>query len=196
MSDDYRALLANPELTRTLGRSAAGEIEIVPPDALPEQDRADLAPAGILYRDRYIQLVRDVVRFPSGALGTYVRILPDASVAGVCIVPLCRGQLTLIREFRHPTRSWHLQLPRGFAEHGISPADSASRELFEEIGIRADALSYLGSIFADTGLIGAPIALYSVAIEDEPKATGDTGVAELVLATPPAVSGDAGERRH
>ena len=60
--------------------------------------------------------MRDPVRFPSGKLGTYLRILEPSALdgaAGVVLLPV-RDNVIFLREvFRHATRRWELELPRG-----------------------------------------------------------------------------------
>lgn len=73
------------------------------------------AEVGIAFRDQYVLLLRDAVRFADGSLGTYIRMVaPENSFQGVAILPVWQRQVLLIRHFRHATRAWHLEVPRGF----------------------------------------------------------------------------------
>lgn len=183
MTSDYAAILADTALTSVMGDASKGEIQIVLPDALESSARTRLSPLGLVYRDDYIFIVRDAVRFPSGAIGTYIRIFTSSEkVGGVCIVPIYRGKVTFIRQFRHATRSWHVEIPRGFAEPGATPQQNAARELTEEVGVESKNWHSLGYIFADTGLIGSSIAVFAAEFDEHPTAFGDTGQAELLLA--------------
>lgn len=189
MTDEYHTILQNPELTQTLGDFAKGEIQILTTTSVvPEQ--ASAPELGVVYRDEYIRIVRDRVLFPSGELGTYIRILLSTSRVGcVCIVPTWEQSYVLIRQFRHPTRSWHLEFPRGSSELDCSIKENAARELREEVGASAIEMEFVGEIFPDTGLIGSSIAIFRAHLSEPPHAMGDTGAAELILADQSEVEG-------
>lgn len=116
---------------------------------------------GIVYQDRYILLLRDRVRFPGGAPGAYLRVIPADSSPGVAVLPVEAGRIVLVHHFRHATRQWHWEIPRGFGDPGDRSAeDSARRELQEEIGAVAQSLHDLGRIHPDTGMSSSVVALF------------------------------------
>lgn len=118
------------------------------------------ATVGVAYRDQYLLILRDAVRYTDGSLGTYIRAInPYPGHTGVAILPVCLGEVILIRHFRHATRSWHLEIPRGFGESGNTPED-ARRELAEEIGATASRLVELGEFYPDTGVSDSRVALF------------------------------------
>ncbi|MFE0422925.1 NUDIX hydrolase [Streptomyces sp. NPDC058953] len=121
---------------------------------------------GVVYSDRFITLVRDAVRFPGGALGLYTRVVPTRAGPGVVILPLLGpdNAIVVIEHYRHATRSWHWEVPRGMGEPGISGAESVARELREEIGAEAEEVIPLGRFHADTGLLGDDVELYAARI--------------------------------
>lgn len=126
-------------------------------------------PVGVVYRDRYITLIRDAVRFPGGGLGLYTRILPTGDAPGVVVLPLIDGgpdgpDIVLVEHYRHATRAWHLEAPRGMGEPGSEAPENAIRELREELGVRLDELVPLGKVHADTGLLGGHAELYAAHI--------------------------------
>lgn len=61
------------------------------------------------------------------------------------------GKVVLIRHERHATRAKHWEIPRGFAAHGESPAETARREAVEEIGIPEPEIIDIGSVYPDRG---------------------------------------------
>ena len=118
------------------------------------------AEVGIAFRDQYVLLLRDAVRFADGALGTYIRMVaPENSFQGVAILPVWQRQVLLIRHFRHATRAWHLEVPRGFGSDPDTGV-SARRELAEEIGASEVELTDLGEIYADAGADSSAVALF------------------------------------
>jgi len=120
----------------------------------------DWAEVGVAFRDQYVLLLRDAVRFADGSLGTYIRIVaPVNSFQGVVVLPVWQGQVLLIRHFRHATRAWHLEVPRGFGSDS-DPAVSARRELAEEIGASDVELIELGEMYADAGADSSSVAMF------------------------------------
>ena len=123
-------------------------------------------PVGVVYADRFITVVRDAVRFPDGSLGLYVRTLPAGGAPGVVVLPLIGtgSDIVLVEHYRHATRAWHLEAPRGMGEAGEGGPANAIRELEEELGVRAGELISLGTVHADSGLLGGHAELYAARI--------------------------------
>ena len=125
---------------------------------------AEWATVGVVYRDQYRLLVRDAVRYVDGSLGTYIRELAvDPRFLGVAILPVWQDNVLLIRHFRHATRMWHLEIPRGFGT-AEDAEESARRELAEEIGASGAALTSLGEMYPDTGAGDSRVALFYAAV--------------------------------
>src|SRR5215475_759009 len=107
---------------------------------------------GLVFEDKYVRVLRDAVEFPDGNRGTSSRILSKGGeVTGVAVLPILDDQMLLIRHFRHATRKWHYEIPRGFVDSDESAEQAAARELLEEIGAVAEDLSHLGGMYTDTG---------------------------------------------
>ena len=118
---------------------------------------------GVVYEDQYIVILRDLVRLPDGNLGSHIRILHSADLRGgqaTVILPIIDNKILLLRQFRHPTRMWHLEFPRGFGKPNTSPEENAKDELLEEIGAEIFELENLGEYHSNTGFIGARVQLY------------------------------------
>jgi 8-oxo-dGTP pyrophosphatase MutT (NUDIX family) len=65
----------------------------------------------------------------------------------VNIIPLTPDdQVVMIRQWRHGTRSVHLETPGGLMEEGESPEDCGRRELLEETGYAAGEVVRLGTV--------------------------------------------------
>jgi ADP-ribose pyrophosphatase len=105
------------------------------------------ARVGIVYQDQYGMILRDAVRFPGGALGTYTRFIGNVNAGPSAIVlPLYQEQVLLIRLFRHATRTWHLEIPRGPGVKGLSGEENARKELTNEIGATISHLVAIGRL--------------------------------------------------
>ena len=109
---------------------------------------------GHVLGDEFIDVYRDPVLFPSGAAGAYLRVEQrGAGNGGAVVLPVAAGRLILRRMFRHPTRAWELEAPRGFGEPDEPPETTARREVGEELGVVVERLTPLGAVAANTGLL-------------------------------------------
>ncbi|MBB5939258.1 NUDIX hydrolase [Streptomyces zagrosensis] len=123
-------------------------------------------PVGIVYADQFVTIMRDAVRFPGGALGMYLRLVHTSATPGVVILPVVEpGQVVLIEHYRHATRAWHWEVPRGMGSPDTSAATDAARELREEIGAQAKELISLGDLHPDSGLLSSRVELYAARID-------------------------------
>lgn len=124
------------------------------------------ADIGVICRDPYVMILRDLVEFPGGTKNGYIRLYNRAYIeggaAGVVILPERDGKILLMHNFRHATRQWHWEIPRGFGEPGVSAEDQAKEEAKEEIGVEPDNIELvaLGTLYNNTGLEGNPIDLF------------------------------------
>ncbi|MDJ0522837.1 MAG: NUDIX hydrolase [Planctomycetota bacterium] len=102
---------------------------------------------------RVFRLRRDLARSPrSGREHTFFTLeAPD----WVNVVPLTAdGHVVMVRQFRHGSRETTLEIPGGMVDPGESPAEAAARELLEETGYAAPAVSLLGSVNPNPALFG------------------------------------------
>lgn len=140
------------------------------------------AKVGIVYHDQYLLILRDAVRFPDGRQGTYIRqVVPADAAPGVAILPHYHDQILLIRHFRHATRAWHLEIPRGFGVKDASSREQATRELAEEIGGSVSHLIPLGVMYPDTGISAVQVDLFYAQVV----AYGDVETHEAIVQLAP-----------
>lgn len=137
------------------------------------------AQVGIAFQDQYTMILRDAVRFPNGRLGTYIRIVGDG-IPGVIVLPIYRDEVLLIRHFRHATRTWHLEIPRGFGEKDFSSEDNACRELKEEIGANVTRLVSLGRVYPDTGGLSEYNDFFYAEVDAYGEVEADEAIVELL----------------
>ena len=129
-----------PHLVLPRGDATQGEIEIL----LNEEKMALIEKklgrdVGVVKEDRYWIWINDACRFPSGNEGVYGRILwvrgLESPAQGVAVMPITsEGKIVLNCNFRHSTRSWEIELPRGLVNPGETAEDAAKREASEETG--------------------------------------------------------------
>lgn len=173
--DCYLKLLKDhPDTFGPLGKWQFGEIEItVNPEqirkienqtrlrllskGIREEDAVKWSTVGIVAEDNYWIWLRDAVIFPSGVYGTYDRLMWKSGmggVPGVAILPLLSTKKIVVNvNYRHATRSWEIELPRGQKKAGESLEKAAARELKEETGYMLAKCTELGTIAPDSGTL-------------------------------------------
>jgi ADP-ribose pyrophosphatase len=81
----------------------------------------------------------------------YTREIVEYGTAVVLVPVDAEGRLLMVRQYRHPTRRWLLELPAGGVDdHDASPEAAALRELREETGHRG-TLTRIGGMFLAPG---------------------------------------------
>lgn len=88
---------------------------------------------------------REVVHHPGGA--GVVAVFDDATIA-------------LVRQYRHPTVRYLLELPAGRLSPPERPEECAARELEEEIGVRASKIEKLAEFFTTPGFCEEKLWVY------------------------------------
>lgn len=139
-----------------------------------EEDATKFSRIGIIAEDHYWIWIRDAVLFPKGVSGTYNRVIwkntLSSSPHGVAILPILpSGKIGLILTYRHATRSWEFELPRGGINLHEPITKAAMRELKEETGLVAKSLESLGEIALDTGMASTvnPIFIAKVSSKED-----------------------------
>ncbi len=111
----------------------------------------------VLYRGRVLDLHVDKVELPNGRVTTREAVRHAPAVG---IVAVDGGCVYLVRQFRHPVGEAILEIPAGIVEPGESPVETAAREIQEEIGLRAEKLEEIGSIYTSPGFSDEEIFLF------------------------------------
>ena len=124
-----------------------------------------------IYDSPWVGLRRDWLELGDGQRQEHHVIeITDA----VVVLPLrSDGKIVLVGQYRHPNGKTHWELPAGRLNDGEDPAAGARRELLEETGHEAGALSPLPGFYPTNGIS----AHYAHAF----LATGCAEVAELSL---------------
>ncbi len=135
---------------------------------------------GVIYRSPFNTLVVDLIAGENGYF-TYERVIPTASGRGVVCVPVVDGKLLMLQQYRHAIRRSQLCFPRGYGENGISSQDNAKKELAEETGAVARECVYLGSVVADSGLIGAECDVYLCTLDTFREDSHEEGITKILL---------------
>jgi 8-oxo-dGTP pyrophosphatase MutT (NUDIX family) len=102
---------------------------------------------------KVFRVTRALVRSPeSGEAHPFYSIEADPWVN---VVPVtAEGEVVMVRQFRHGTREFTLEIPGGIVDPGEDPALAAARELSEETGYHAAGVRSLGSLNPNPALFG------------------------------------------
>jgi ADP-ribose pyrophosphatase len=117
-----------------------------------------------LYSGRIINLDRDTVRFPNGSTGQLEMIRHPGASAVVPFLDEPRApdpKIYLIRQFRHAADAFIWEIPAGRLDPGETASTCAQRELEEEIGMTADVLARLTTIYTTPGFTDEKIHLFA-----------------------------------
>jgi ADP-ribose pyrophosphatase len=154
MSKYLTLMQQRPELFHNTGE--AGEIKILqdPERIRAEQQRIQAKlrsegkpenwiDIGVIAEDEWEYVVRDLVEFPDGRFGGFRRNINRKYVeggTGVVIMPVQGDKVLLLKHFRHESRDWHWEFPRGWGASDLTAEENANKELMEEVGLLSEKL--------------------------------------------------------
>ena len=100
---------------------------------------------------------------PDGREGDFVEL--DFARGGVTILPYFTGsdgipRFVMERQFRHGSESVTLEFPAGLVEKGEPASEAAVRELWEETGLKAGKITFLGSVCQNSAYMRCPVGFY------------------------------------
>lgn len=103
----------------------------------------------VAYNGRAFRVARVLVRLPNQQERTFDLVEHADSVS---ILPLdAQGNLLFVRQYRLGANEPLLELPAGVQDEGEEPAESAAREVREEVGMAARQLIELGDYYLAPG---------------------------------------------
>lgn len=115
-----------------------------------------------VYTGRVISLDVDTVQFPNGTEGELEMIRHSGASAVVPLLEMPDGEtkVILIRQYRYATEGYVYEVPAGRLDQDETPEACAHRELKEETGYTAAALTPLTTIFTTPGFTDERIHLF------------------------------------
>jgi ADP-ribose diphosphatase len=104
-----------------------------------------------VYRNRWMRVREDDVRFPDGSMGIYSVVeKPDFAL----VIPWDGEAFYLVQQYRYPVEGRFWEFPQGSWDDRAPdrpPEDLARAELAEETGLRAGRLTHLGHLYEACG---------------------------------------------
>jgi ADP-ribose pyrophosphatase len=144
------------------------------------------AKIGVLLDDPFNILIRDLVQFPNGDMYGYIRSITAASLRGghgVVILPEYQGKIMVLHQYRHPTRQWHYEVPRGYGEPNTPSDVNARKEIEEETGGEVDELVSLGEFYNNTGYEAVAVSLFYAKLKSVGTANVNEGIESFIWLT-------------
>jgi ADP-ribose pyrophosphatase len=111
-----------------------------------------------VYRDPWIEVLRDEVTRPDGKPGTHTIVRLKAGVSVLALDD--EGQVHLTREFHYGVGRETIEVVSGGIDAGEDPLETARRELSEELGIEAREWTDLGVCDPFTSVVVSPTRLF------------------------------------
>ena len=105
--------------------------------------------SALMYDGDFIQVHKDSVRLPDGAVSTREYIKHPGAVAILAL--LDNGNLVMERQYRYPPQREFIELPAGKIDEGEDILVTAQRELLEETGYVAREWIHLSSAWPCIG---------------------------------------------
>jgi len=116
-----------------------------------------------MYSGKVVRLDVDTVRFPDGSTGELELIRHPGAAA---VIPCASDPggpdptILMIRQFRYATGGDLWEIPAGTLAPGEAPEACARRELLEEVGVTAERVERLTSIWTTPGFTDELIHLF------------------------------------
>ncbi len=112
---------------------------------------------------------------------TYVREVVHHRGSAVILPAFDDGTIALVRQYRHPTVKYLLELPAGGLEDRERPEEAAARELEEELGLVAGKMEKLCEFFVSPGFCSEKMWLYlAIDLTETARRPEDDEVIEVV----------------
>src|SRR5688500_4528563 len=114
----------------------------------PPKEEPNIINSQKVFEGRVFNVTVDTIQ--EGEL-TYQREVVHHGGSAVIVPVFDDGTVALVRQYRHPTVRYLLEVPAGTLASGERPDAGAARELEEELGLRAEYLEKLSEFFVSPG---------------------------------------------
>lgn len=104
-----------------------------------------------VYRGKVVSIQRDDLLLENGDEMHRETIVHPDCVCGVASLP--DGRILLVKQYRHPTRSFLWEIPAGKIDPGETPEQAFRRELVEECGVGCTRPREVLSFYPSPGVL-------------------------------------------
>tara|TARA_B100001248_G_scaffold164795_1_gene124621 strand:+ start:259 stop:795 length:537 start_codon:yes stop_codon:yes gene_type:complete len=111
-----------------------------------------------VYNGTFLTLKNDKVMLPNGNTSFREWIKHPGAVCCIPILP--DGRIGLIKQYRYAVKKQMIEIPAGKLDQNETPENCAIRELEEEIGYKADKMTFLTNIHPAIGFTDEKMWLY------------------------------------
>lgn len=131
-----------------------------------------------VYKGKHVELTIDTIREHGKVHTREIVVHPGSAVILAIDSSL---SVFFVRQYRHATRKYLLELPAGSLEPGERPEETAVRELQEEVGLRAQNLEKLCEFFVSPGFLQEKMWLFlATDLTDVQQQLEDDEILEIV----------------
>ena len=123
----------------------------------PQRELPKILSSHKVFEGRVFNVTVDTVS--EGEL-TYQREVVHHNGSAVIVPVFDDGTVALVRQYRHPTVRYLLEVPAGTLAKGERPEIGAARELKEELGLVAERLEKLSEFFVSPGFCEEKMWVY------------------------------------
>lgn len=144
----------------------------------PHKELPKIVSSQKIFEGRVFKVTVDTIR--EGKL-TYQREVVHHGGSAVIVPVFDDGTVVLVRQYRHPTVRYLLEVPAGTLASGERPEAGAARELEEELGLRAARLEKLSEFFVSPGFCEEKMWIYlATGLTEGQQSPEDDEVLEVV----------------
>tara|TARA_Y100000748_G_scaffold293061_1_gene282194 strand:- start:155 stop:694 length:540 start_codon:yes stop_codon:yes gene_type:complete len=112
----------------------------------------------VVFEGKLLDVRKDKVTLPNGKNATREWIKHPGAICCIPILP--NKKIGLIRQYRYALKKHMIEIPAGKLGRGEDPESCAKRELEEEIGFKANKISFLTNIYPAIGFADEKMWLY------------------------------------
>lgn len=112
-----------------------------------------------VFNGRFIRVDRDVLHSPDG--GEMLREIVVSRQAAAIVAENDKGEIVLVKQYRHAVKKETLEIPAGLLEEGEEPIDCARRELAEETKFDAKEFTYITGLHTSIGFCTEVVHIFS-----------------------------------
>ncbi|WP_028987592.1 NUDIX hydrolase [Thermicanus aegyptius] len=143
----------------------------------------------IVYKDKYLTLNKDQVKFPDGRIGSYVSVehtqKTPSGLVGVATLGFVEDKIITIKIFRYPIGEFSKEIPRGFVKKkrriGERSGNSGNCGR-SEVGKMPYSCTLLGYVYPDTGIFSGKVGIFMANFNgDDFKGDEKEGIAKVEL---------------